>query len=148
MITGRGKQCRLLGTVGVARGLGDHDLIVKSSLANCKEFLSCQPEVRVKYIQDLHPDSILVMATDGLWDVLTNLNVFDLTREFWARNKNDLFICQKLAQHLTLEARGEKTTDGYWEKKNGDLASGDDISCLAIPISKVASFINANQDVI
>ena len=38
----------------MARGLGDHDLIVKSSLVNCKEFLSCQPEVRVKSIDELH----------------------------------------------------------------------------------------------
>ena len=65
LISGRGKQCRLLGTVGVARGLGDHDLIVKSSLANCKEYLTCQPEVRVKCIEDLHEDSILIMASGG-----------------------------------------------------------------------------------
>ncbi len=45
LISGRGKLCRLLGTVGVSRGLGDHDLIVKSSMVNCKEFLTCQPEV-------------------------------------------------------------------------------------------------------
>ena len=43
--------------------LGDHDLIVKSSLVNCKEFLSCQPEVRVKCIDDLHPDSVLILAS-------------------------------------------------------------------------------------
>ena len=47
----------------MARGLGDHDLIVKSSLVNCKEFLSCQPEVRVKCIDDLHPDSVLILAS-------------------------------------------------------------------------------------
>ena len=71
LISGRGKQCRLMGTVGVARGLGDHDLIVKSSLVNCKEFLSCQPEVRVKCIDDLHPDSVLILASGrcscGVW---------------------------------------------------------------------------------
>ena len=61
LISGRGKQCRLLGTVGVARGLGDHDLVVKSSLVNCKEFLSCQPEVRVKKIDELEP-ALAVLA--------------------------------------------------------------------------------------
>ena len=53
LISGRGKQCRLLGTVGVARGLGDHDLVVRTSQVNCKEFLTCQPEVRVKCLKDL-----------------------------------------------------------------------------------------------
>jgi hypothetical protein len=33
IIDGRGKQCRLMVTMGVARGIGDHDL-VKSSFSN------------------------------------------------------------------------------------------------------------------
>ena len=80
LINGRGKGCRLLGTVGVARGLGDHDLYVKGSHVNCKEFLSCQPEVRVKIFDELSENSILIMASDGLWDVLNNVNVYDLIR--------------------------------------------------------------------
>ena len=27
IIDGRGKQCRLMATMGVARGIGDHDLV-------------------------------------------------------------------------------------------------------------------------
>ena len=36
---------RVLNTVGVARGLGDHDLLAKYSGVKCKEFLTPQPEV-------------------------------------------------------------------------------------------------------
>ena len=34
-------------TMGVARSLGDYDLIHRASLVNMKEFLTPQPEVRV-----------------------------------------------------------------------------------------------------
>lgn len=47
IISGRGKLCRLMATMGVARGVGDHGLVVKSSCINCKEFLTCQPEIRI-----------------------------------------------------------------------------------------------------
>ena len=33
----------------------------------------------------------------------------------------------------------------YWEKKNGDLASGDDISVLAVSLKDVFSMINSNN---
>lgn len=43
-------QARVLATIGVTRGLGDHDLKVHDSNIYIKPFLSCCPEVRaVKY---------------------------------------------------------------------------------------------------
>ena len=39
-------------------------------------------------------------------------------------------------------SRGVKVPDMYWEKKNGELASGDDISVVVADISKVMSFIS------
>ena len=100
LISGRGKQCRLLGTVGVARGLGDHDLVVKSSLVNCKEFLSCQPEVRVKKIDELDPQSVMIMASDGLWDVMPNDKVYDVIKK--ADKERAENFCQRLAKNLIL----------------------------------------------
>ena len=47
LISGRGKGGRLMLTMGVARSLGDFDLIHRASLVNMKEFLTPQPEVRV-----------------------------------------------------------------------------------------------------
>ena len=101
LISGRGKQCRLLGTVGVARGLGDHDLVVKSSLVNCKEFLSCQPEVRVKLIDELDPKSVMIMASDGLWDVMPNDKVYDIVAKAMNGEREENF-CKRLAKNLVL----------------------------------------------
>lgn len=45
IITGEGKRSRLLGTIGVTRGFGDHDLKALYSGVLIKPFLSCHPEV-------------------------------------------------------------------------------------------------------
>ena len=47
LISGRGKGVRLMLTMGVARSLGDYDLIHRASLVNMKEFLTPQPEIRI-----------------------------------------------------------------------------------------------------
>ena len=52
-ISGRGKQCRLLSTVGVARSIGDHDLLAKGCGIKVKEFLTPQPEVRIFDLKDM-----------------------------------------------------------------------------------------------
>lgn len=45
IVTGEGKRSRLLGTIGVTRGFGDHDLKALYSGVLIKPFLSCHPEV-------------------------------------------------------------------------------------------------------
>ena len=45
LISGRGKGVRLMLTMGVARSLGDFDLVHKATGCTMKEFLSPQPEV-------------------------------------------------------------------------------------------------------
>lgn len=45
IVTGEGKRSRLLGTIGVTRGFGDHDLRALGSGVLIKPFLSCHPEI-------------------------------------------------------------------------------------------------------
>ena len=93
MITGRGKMCRLMSTMGVARGIGDHGLMVKASYVSCKEFLTCQPEIRVLDVKSdcgkgLSGEEYLVMATDGLWDVVKNSEARNIVREVLSSQKS------------------------------------------------------------
>ena len=65
---------------GVTRGFGDHDLRAQSTgntPVYIKPFLTPQPEVRVLDIENetVTENDVLVMATDGLWDVVTNERV-------------------------------------------------------------------------
>ena len=53
-------------------------------------------------------------------------------------------VHQNLAKNLVLEARGERSQD-YWGKSNGDLASGDDITCITIGIKEVFRLLNSSS---
>ena len=81
-------------------------------------------------------DDVLVMATDGMWDVVTNTEV---ARELRAASgdsdikengahgaggdKKPEIVFTKMAKTLVELARGLKR-DGFWEKTDGNLASG------------------------
>lgn len=132
-LEGRGKQCRLLSTVGVARSLGDHDLLAKGSGIRIKDFLTPQPEVRILDLRQktLTGDEVLVMASDGLWDVLSNDDVRKVLADEAGEDPSSM------AKHLVTTARGERMPESYWEMKGSKkLASGDDISCFVIPLKK------------
>ncbi|MGH0183180.1 UNVERIFIED_CONTAM: hypothetical protein FKN15_011679 [Acipenser sinensis] len=84
LIYGEGKRARLMATIGVTRGLGDHDLKVYSSNIHIKPFLSCCPEVQVYDVTQYQhsPDDVLVLGSDGLWDVTTDREVADAVSSF------------------------------------------------------------------
>nr|XP_008531170.1 PREDICTED: protein phosphatase 1J isoform X2 [Equus przewalskii] len=77
LVCGEGKKARVMATIGVTRGLGDHNLKVCSSTLPIKPFLSCFPEVRVYDLTQYEhcPDDVLVLGTDGLWDVTSDCEV-------------------------------------------------------------------------
>ena len=114
MISGRGKMCRLMATMGVARGIGDHGLMVKASYVSCKEFLTCQPEIRVLDIKEggdklFNSDVYLIMGTDGLWDVMKNSEVRSVVKEVLSPQKSKEYedspveedeVCQIIARYI------------------------------------------------
>ena len=61
---------RVEGVLAVSRAIGDRPL---------KEFVTSEPHIKEKVIDD--NDSFLILATDGLWDVLENKDVAELMLE-------------------------------------------------------------------
>ncbi|XP_053378070.1 protein phosphatase 1H-like [Mercenaria mercenaria] len=136
LVTGEGKKARVMGTIGVTRGLGDHDLYVFDSSIWIKPFLSCKPEVRVIDLEEHQwtEDDVIILGTDGLWDVTTNQEAADIVhKEFSSCHKTDLTKYTIAAQELVSDARGHFTGQG-WKKKNGGMGSFDDITVMIIPI--------------
>ncbi|KAK3797976.1 hypothetical protein RRG08_008448 [Elysia crispata] len=74
LVAGQGKFARLMGTIGVTRGFGDHNLVMPGTSLQVKPFLTPVPEVRVLPLSDrqVQENDILVVGCDGLWDLLTN----------------------------------------------------------------------------
>ncbi|XP_068790500.1 protein phosphatase 1H isoform X2 [Struthio camelus] len=127
---------RVMATIGVTRGLGDHDLKVHDSNIYIKPFLSSSPEVRVyDLLQYEHgPDDVLILATDGLWDVLLNEEVAEAVTSFLPNcDPDDPHRYTLAAQDLVMRARGVLKDRG-WRISNDRLGSGDDISVYVIPL--------------
>uniref|UniRef100_A0A8C9UIB9 Protein phosphatase, Mg2+/Mn2+ dependent 1M n=1 Tax=Serinus canaria TaxID=9135 RepID=A0A8C9UIB9_SERCA len=128
-------QARLLGTLAVSRGLGDHQLKVIDTNIEVKPFLSCIPKVNVFdfALHDIKEDDVLIMATDGLWDVLCNDEVAHVVRSFLAENRTDPQRFLELAKCLVCRARGKKRGH-QWMLDDSHEASYDDISVFVIPL--------------
>uniref|UniRef100_A0A671Z0D4 Protein phosphatase, Mg2+/Mn2+ dependent, 1H n=1 Tax=Sparus aurata TaxID=8175 RepID=A0A671Z0D4_SPAAU len=136
LIYGEGKKARVLATIGVTRGLGDHNLKVHDSNIYIKPFLSCCPEVKVYPLTQCEhgADDVLVLGTDGLWDVLSNQEVAEAVTCFLANcDPDDQHRYTMAAQDLVMRARGVLKDRG-WRISNDRLGSGDDISVYIIPL--------------
>lgn len=137
LIYGEGKKARVMATIGVTRGLGDHDLKVYNSNIHIKPFLSCCPEVLVYNLaENKHgPDDVLVMGTDGLWDVTTDREVADaVTAYLSCCDPSDPNRYTVAAQDLLMRSRGVLTERG-WRLPSERLGSGDDITVFIIPLA-------------
>lgn len=137
LIYGEGKKARVMATIGVTRGFGDHDLKVYNSNIYIKPFLSCIPEVKVYDLAgyDHNADDVMVMGTDGLWDVITDREVADTVQRVFASYGTDQPNRYNLAaQELVLRTRGVRK-ENSWRLSNGKLASLDDISVFVIPLA-------------
>ncbi|XP_037593697.1 protein phosphatase 1M isoform X3 [Cebus imitator] len=131
LIHGQGRQARLLGTLAVSRGLGDHQLRVLDTNIQLKPFLLSVPQVTVLDVDqlELQEDDVVVMATDGLWDVLSNEQVAWLVRSFLPGNQEDPHRFLKLAQMLIHSTQGKE--DGLTGEGQ---VSYDDVSVFVIPL--------------
>ncbi|XP_056434341.1 protein phosphatase 1H [Gadus chalcogrammus] len=137
LIYGEGKKARVMATIGVTRGLGDHDLKVYNSNIHIKPFLSCCPEVKVYDLsENKHgPDDVLVMGTDGLWDVTTDQEVADAVSTFLSGcDPSDPMRYTLAAQDLLMRSRGVLKERG-WRLPSDRLGSGDDITVFVIPLA-------------
>ncbi|XP_020857564.1 protein phosphatase 1J isoform X4 [Phascolarctos cinereus] len=142
LVCGEGKKARVMATIGVTRGLGDHNLKVSSSTLPVKPFLSCFPEVQVYDLTQYEhcPDDVLILGTDGLWDVSSDKDVADTVDKVLSSfEPNDPSRYTALAQTLVLGARGISREQG-WRLPNNKMGSGDDISVFVIPLGGAGSY--------
>uniref|UniRef100_A0A182PT78 PPM-type phosphatase domain-containing protein n=1 Tax=Anopheles epiroticus TaxID=199890 RepID=A0A182PT78_9DIPT len=145
LITGTGKRSRLLGTIGVTRGFGDHDLKALGSNLPIKPFLSAHPDVvcfdlcQVRSVPaDENADGeygILVMATDGLWDVSESQQVANTVFGTLKRFPAERHRYTMVAQELVARSRGRANESGHWRLSDSRAAATvDDISVIVIPV--------------
>ncbi|XP_043218999.1 protein phosphatase 1H-like isoform X2 [Amphibalanus amphitrite] len=140
IVCGDGKRSRVCATIGVTRGFGDHDLKAQNTNVNIKPFLSSQPQVLVVDLEEeaVTESDVLVMATDGLWDVISNERAAELVEQSLAAFPADdvtkrRYRCTSAAQDLVMSARG-KLKERLWRLSDGTMATIDDISVFVVPM--------------
>uniref|UniRef100_A0A671KAD3 Protein phosphatase 1H-like n=1 Tax=Sinocyclocheilus anshuiensis TaxID=1608454 RepID=A0A671KAD3_9TELE len=80
-------------------------------------------------------DDVLIMGSDGLWDVTTDRDVADAVSTFLSsREPNDPLRYTLAAQDLLMRSRGVLKERG-WRLPNERLGSGDDITVFVIPLA-------------
>lgn len=134
MIIGHGKRARLMATIGTTRGFGDHDLEAPGGQF-IKPLLSPVPEVRVWTLDeyDHKENDVLVLASDGLWERLTNEEAQEVVQQSMERLPHDERLYTNIAKELVTAARGVFGKKG-WRTAKEQNASCDDISCFVVPL--------------
>ncbi|XP_035720844.1 protein phosphatase 1H-like [Vespa mandarinia] len=146
LISGHGKRSRVMGTIGVTRGFGDHGLKAANTGVSIKPFLSSQPEIQSIKLEDcnLTERDCIIIATDGLWDVVSDKTAATILRKTLAPDTPSLeYRLTMGAQELVQAARGRlmgRTWVGKSENSNENedklapMASVDDISVMVVPL--------------
>nr|GFB00791.1 probable protein phosphatase 2C 25 [Tanacetum cinerariifolium] len=80
---------RVLGSLAVSRGIGDRSL---------KQWITAEPETKV--VKILPEFEFLIMASDGLWDKVSNQEAVDLARFFCVGNNKlePVLACKNLVE--------------------------------------------------
>ncbi|XP_066967970.1 protein phosphatase 1H [Macrobrachium rosenbergii] len=140
LVCGEGKRSRVLGTIGVTRGFGDHDLKAQYSSIPIKPFLTPEPEVKVFDIEstDVTDGDVLILGTDGLWDITTNEKAAEIvvrSLSLFPVEEQDKYKYRYTgaAQDLVMSARG-KLKERNWRTSDDKHATIDDISVFVIPL--------------
>lgn len=70
---------RVNGSLAVSRALGDYEYKNVEGRGPCEQLVSPEPEVFVHERND-EKDEFLVLACDGVWDVMSNVDLCDYVR--------------------------------------------------------------------
>ena len=91
---------RVQGNLALSRSIGDKYL---------EPYVSCIPEVKHFFVTK--DSKYILMATDGLWDVLTNLQVTQIVNKVMKRKKSEKLLGRDCINELLKECRRLGSTD-------------------------------------
>ncbi|KAK1286531.1 putative protein phosphatase 2C 8 [Acorus calamus] len=104
---------RILGVLATSRSIGDHYL---------KPYVTCEPEVTVTD-RTIH-DEFLVLASDGLWDVISNEDACAVTKR-----------C--LARHSAIDGAASKEAAAVLVELAMSRGSKDNISVIVVELKRI-----------
>jgi serine/threonine protein phosphatase PrpC len=89
---------RVNGSLNLSRALGDLEYKQSKDLPPEAQMVTAFPEIRREKLQP-GADEFLILACDGIWDVLTNQEAVDFVRERLLQGKTPKQICEDACDH-------------------------------------------------
>lgn len=89
---------RVMGELAVSRSLGDFRFKKNPRLGLDEQLVSSEPDVTVTQLGD--EDELLIIACDGIWDVIGNQEAVDFCRERMALGLGLGEVCEQLLEKL------------------------------------------------
>lgn len=109
---------RVEGVLAVSRAIGDVSL---------QPYITCEPEIMEKKID--HEDEYLVIASDGLWDVLENEDVGKLVTVY---GKDFIHLAKMLCTEALKKGSSDNITALVIDVKKRDISLIDSLSGAAV----------------
>uniref|UniRef100_A0A8C1UMA6 Protein phosphatase, Mg2+/Mn2+ dependent, 1H n=1 Tax=Cyprinus carpio TaxID=7962 RepID=A0A8C1UMA6_CYPCA len=135
LIFGEGKKVRWQLNVFLLHSSLDRDCLLSHRRVISQLMMSLN-KLRVLYLvwYEHGANDVMILATDGLWDVLSNQEVAEAVSGFLGNcDPDDQHRYTMAAQDLVMKARGVLRDQG-WRIAGDRLGSGDDISVFIIPL--------------
>lgn len=123
--------------LGVARAFGDFDYKCNESLSASRQAVVCTPEIVVRERDD-SSDMFLVLACDGIWDVMTN----DEVGLFVAKRVSECVGKKDVVEGEALASVGDDLLEECLEKGSRDNMS---VLIVGLPASGLASVVSSDR---
>ena len=82
---------RVNGSLAVSRALGDYEYKQNEDKTDCEQLVSPEPEINVIERDDTK-DEFIVLACDGIWDVISNEDLCTYVRYLYEINHDTLSV--------------------------------------------------------
>lgn len=86
---------RVNGSLAVSRALGDFQYKQVVGRGPCEQLVSPEPEITI-YKRDMSADEFLILACDGIWDVMSNDELCDFVRHQLLIHSNLEDVCSSI----------------------------------------------------
>ncbi|KAJ1677887.1 Protein phosphatase 2C 2, partial [Spiromyces aspiralis] len=87
---------RVNGNLALSRAIGDFEFKNNPALSPEKQVVTADPDVSVHELST--DDQFFVVACDGIWDCMTNVEVTDMVRELVAAGVELTTVCEKIME--------------------------------------------------
>uniref|UniRef100_A0A915CX64 protein-serine/threonine phosphatase n=1 Tax=Ditylenchus dipsaci TaxID=166011 RepID=A0A915CX64_9BILA len=101
---------RVNGNLALSRALGDFGYKQVSDKSAKQQIVTAEPEIKkLEITQDVE---FLVLACDGIWDVMSSQEVVDFCRKRLAEEKEPEQVCEELLDHCLAPANDSEGVGG------------------------------------